>query len=87
MFSHADVLFIQSMCKAVCIREGNQKPNCPVAHIHGGKDTGIFPPLTGAEIIQGGGHLIAMTHASGVVKFIKKISDESENKNEQGISK
>lgn len=87
MFRHSDVLFIKSMCKAVCTWEGNQKPNCPVAHIHGEKDTVIFPPATGAEIIPGGGHLIAMTHESDVVNFIKNISGESGNNKEQGIFK
>ena len=71
MFSHSETLFIKSMCKAVFKWEGNQKPNCAVAHIHGAKDNVIFPPSTGAEIIQDGGHLIAMTHETSVVKFIK----------------
>jgi pimeloyl-ACP methyl ester carboxylesterase len=70
MFSHSEALFIKSMCRAVIGWKGNQEPNCPVAHIHGAKDRVIFPPASGAKIIQNGGHLIAMTHEAAVVEFV-----------------
>lgn len=71
MFSQSESLFIKAMCKAIFDWEGNPTPNCTVAHIHGAKDSVIFPPATGAEIIQDGGHLIAMTHETTVVEFMK----------------
>ena len=71
MFSHSESLFIKSMCKAVFEWDGNNKPQCMVAHIHGAKDNIIFPPSTGAKIIDDGGHLIAMTHEASIVEFIK----------------
>lgn len=70
MFSHSESLFIKSMCKAVFEWQGNQKPSCHVAHIHGEKDSVIFPPSTGANIVKNGGHLIAMTHEQPVIEFI-----------------
>jgi len=71
MFSDADTSFIQSMCRAIFAWEGNERPDCSVAHIHGEQDKIIFPPPVGADIIPGAGHLIAMTHASSVVRFLK----------------
>ncbi len=71
MFSHSETMFIRSMCKAVFEWEGNLKPKCTVAHIHGEKDNVIFPPPKGANIIKDGGHLIAMTHEESVVEFLK----------------
>jgi hypothetical protein len=59
------------MCKAVFEWGGNQEPNCNIAHIHGSKDNVIAPPLTGARIIQDGGHLIVMTHETSVVDFLR----------------
>ncbi len=70
MFSRSESLFIKSMCKAVFEWEGNQRPSCKVEHIHGEKDNVIFPPSARAEIIDGGGHLIAMTHEARIVEFI-----------------
>ena len=71
MFSKSDTLFIKAMCRAVFKWQGNLHPDCPVAQIHGEKDTVIFPPSTGAEIINNGGHLIAITHEKAVIHFIK----------------
>lgn len=71
MFCNSDPLFIKSMCRAVFEWEGNERPDCAVAHIHGEKDKIIFPPASGADIIPGAGHLIAMTHASTVVRFLE----------------
>ena len=82
MFNHSETLFIKAMCKAVFAWEGNQKPNCKVEHIHGEKDNVIFPPSTGATIIDGGGHLIAMTPEASVVEFIKtNIAHETSDMN------
>lgn len=81
MLSHSETLFIKSMCKAVFEWEGNQKPNCAVAQIHGKNDHVIFPPSTGAKIIQNGGHLIAMTHETCVVEFIKGNTNANQSLN------
>ena len=72
MFSHSEPLFIKSMCTAVFEWDGNKKPNCAVSHVHGEKDNVILPPSNGAEIIKGGGHLIALTHETSVVEFIRR---------------
>lgn len=75
MFSKSDSSFIKAMCQAIFVWEGNEKPKCPVAHIHGANDQVIHPPSSGAEIISDGGHLIAITHEDEVAKFIDENID------------
>lgn len=72
MFGKANGAFIKTMCKAVFEWDGNPTPKCACAHIHGAKDRVIYPPQTGATIIDDGGHLIAMTHESEVAEFLKQ---------------
>jgi pimeloyl-ACP methyl ester carboxylesterase len=72
MFGNANTAFIKTMCKAIFEWDGNPMPKCACAHIHGAKDRVIYPPQTGATIIDDGGHLIAMTHEEEVAKFLKE---------------
>jgi len=72
MLEDADNRFINAMCKAIFNWNGVNDFQCEICHIHGSDDKVILPPDTGAEIITGGGHLIAMTHGTLVADFIKK---------------
>lgn len=72
MFSTVDSAFIKAMCKAVFEWEGNPLPQCDYSHIHGAKDFIIYPPKTGAKIIDDGGHLIALSHEEEVAEFIRE---------------
>lgn len=72
MFSESESRFIKAMCKAVFTWEGNKEPQCTVAHIHGAKDTIIYPPQHGAKIISDGGHLIAITNEQEVADFVRQ---------------
>jgi pimeloyl-ACP methyl ester carboxylesterase len=71
MFSTVDSAFIKAISKAVFEWDGNPVPQCDYSHIHGAKDLVIYPPKTGATIIDNGGHLIAMSHEEEVAAFIK----------------
>jgi pimeloyl-ACP methyl ester carboxylesterase len=71
MFSTVDSAFIKAMCKAVFEWDGNPLPQCDYSHIHGAKDLVIYPPKTGATIIDDGGHLIALSHEEEVTEFIR----------------
>ena len=71
MFSTVDSTFIKAMSKAVFEWDGNPQPQCDYSHIHGARDIVIFPPKTGARIIDDGGHLIPISHEEEVVEFIK----------------
>lgn len=45
----------------------------PIRHVHGGRDFTLPPRGVGAdEIIDGGGHLIVMTHAARVNAFVQR---------------
>jgi pimeloyl-ACP methyl ester carboxylesterase len=48
-------------------------PRCPVHHIHGGADP-LLPPrfVKPDEIIEGAGHLIALTRPGRVARFIRE---------------
>jgi pimeloyl-ACP methyl ester carboxylesterase len=72
MFGKANGAFIKAMCKGIFEWDGNPTPKCACVQIHGAKDRVIYPPQTGATIIDDGGHLIAMTHEDEVAGFIKQ---------------
>jgi pimeloyl-ACP methyl ester carboxylesterase len=72
MFGNANSTFIKAMCKAVFEWDGNPTPHCACYHIHGARDLVIYPPKTGATIIDDGGHLIAITHEEIIADFIKE---------------
>jgi Trk K+ transport system NAD-binding subunit len=57
------------MSKAIFEWEGNLQPNCKVYAIHGNKDIVIKPPKGDVTLLNGG-HLIAISHAHEVAKFI-----------------
>lgn len=63
---------VASLCKAVFTWEGNEEPQCPVAHIHGAKDKIIYPPQYSAKILSDGAHLIAISHEQEVADFVKQ---------------
>jgi pimeloyl-ACP methyl ester carboxylesterase len=71
IFGNVDSAFIKAMCKAVFEWDGNSVPHCDYSHIHGAKDFIIYPPKTGATIIDDGGHLIPISHEEEVADFIK----------------
>lgn len=73
MYSKSEPDFIVSMTKAVTDWEGFKGDLKRVARIHGKKDR-VFRCPADAEIIEDGGHLIAITHAHECVDFIMKNS-------------
>ncbi len=72
MFEQADPDFIHSMCKAIFKWRGIEKYGGKVCHIHGSDDKVIYPPENNVEIIEGGGHVISMTHGLLVAEYIRK---------------
>jgi pimeloyl-ACP methyl ester carboxylesterase len=71
MFAQAEPAFIRNMCQAIFQWEGLGKTETQVFRIHGRKDLVITAPQ-GADLLLGGGHLIAMTHAGECVSFVRK---------------
>ncbi|WP_419663058.1 hypothetical protein Dvar_35300 [Desulfosarcina variabilis str. Montpellier] len=70
MFEKADGDFMKAMGQAIFHWRGMDGHRCRVHHIHGARDRVILPPSRGATIIPDAGHLLPMTHAGVVARFI-----------------
>ena len=73
MFSNCDSGFIRAMCLHLRSWPGYSGPNENIVRLHGRKDHVIPCPATGAEIIDGAGHLLAMTHPKETGQFLKNV--------------
>jgi len=71
MYAKSETDFIVSMSKAILNWQGFNGDSNIVARIHGKKDYFISCPAN-CEIIDKGGHLIAISHARECVDFIEK---------------
>ena len=71
MLAEADPGFIRRMCPAIFQWEGLGESDTRVWRIHGRKDLLIAPPEK-CDLLLGGGHLIAMTHAKECVDFVRQ---------------
>jgi pimeloyl-ACP methyl ester carboxylesterase len=72
MFEKADGDFMKAMAQAIVHWRGMDGHRCHVHHIHGARDKVILPPSRGATIIPDAGHLLPMTHAGIVARFIER---------------
>lgn len=71
-YSKVDPDFIISMSKAILNWQGFKGDLKIIRRIHGRKDPLIkCPDNSEAEVIENGGHLIAITHARECVNFVK----------------
>lgn len=71
MLAEADPDFIRRMCPAIFAWEGLGETKTKVWRVHGRKDL-MIPPPKPCDLLLGGGHLIAMTHAKECVAFVAK---------------
>lgn len=74
MYSKSEPDFIVSMTKAVFNWEGFKGDLKKVVRIHGRRDK-IFRCPVDSEIIEDGGHLIAITHAQECIEFVVRNSE------------
>ena len=74
MFRNIDPDFIKHMCLVIKFWPGKESFD-RIFRIHGSKDKVIFQPES-CRLIEGGGHLIAMTHPEECVSFIKEILEQ-----------
>ena len=74
MFSNSDPRFIRAMCLHLPSWPGYSGPKENILRLHGRKDHVIPCPATGAEIVEGAGHLLAMTHPEETGQFLKKVN-------------
>jgi len=71
MFAQAEPAFVRNMCRAIFEWDGLGKTETQVFRVHGRSDLVISPPA-GADLLLGGGHLIAMTHPGECAAFVAK---------------
>ena len=71
MLADADPRFVRQMCMAIFQWEGLGETATRVFRIHGRKDL-MIPPPKKADLLLGGGHLIAMTHARECAAFVAR---------------
>ncbi len=71
MVSDTPLDYIRWGARAIFGWPGCPPPACPVRHVHGAKDR-LIPPrrMSPDRLIEGGGHLINMTHAAEVNRFM-----------------
>jgi pimeloyl-ACP methyl ester carboxylesterase len=74
MFSNCDPGFIRAMCLHLPSWPGYSGPNENIFRLHGLKDHVIPCPANGAEIIDGAGHLLAMTHPKETGQFLINVN-------------
>jgi pimeloyl-ACP methyl ester carboxylesterase len=71
MLADADPDFVRRMILAIFQWEGLGKTQTQVFRIHGRKDKVISVPKD-CDLLLGGGHLIAMTHAVECARFVER---------------
>ena len=72
MFEQADPDFIKAMCKAIFRWEGKGDYKGEICQVHGSEDKVIFAPQADVQIIEGGGHVISMTHGHIISEFLER---------------
>jgi hypothetical protein len=70
MFADAEPSFVRAMCLAVFDWQGLVRSGTKIFRIHGSGDR-VIPRPSQADLLLDGGHLIAMTHATDCVDFIR----------------
>lgn len=76
MLADADPGFIRRMCPAIFQWEGLGRTDARVWRVHGRKDL-MIPPPPKCDLLLGGGHLIAMTHAKECAAFVAQHLPDS----------
>ena len=72
MIADVDAEFLRDSCRAVGRWGGVDLRGAEVLRLHGKVDPVIVCPRGGVEVIEGAGHLLAMTHAEDCVRLIRE---------------
>ena len=76
MFSESSADFIRAMSFYLPSWPGYEGPIDRIYRIHGRRDHVIPCPSNGAKIVDGAGHLIAMTHPKECGDFLRGLRDQ-----------
>jgi len=80
MFANANPDFIRTMCTYLSSWDGYHGPVDSLFRLHGNKDHVIPCPISGCDIVEGAGHLIAMTHVTETAAFLEKTRSTLANR-------
>jgi pimeloyl-ACP methyl ester carboxylesterase len=75
MFAESYPAFIRAMCEYLRSWQGYQGPAESVYRIHGRKDH-VIPCPAGCDVIEGAGHLLAITHPQETGTFLEKVREQ-----------
>lgn len=73
MFAASDTNFVRTMCRAVFTWSGLRSERIRPCRLHGRHDR-VIPAPADADLLLDGGHLVAMTHASECVSFLRSAN-------------
>lgn len=73
MFSEADTSFIRAMSAYLPRWQGTQGRTDTLFRLHGRQDPVIPCPAAGATVIEGAGHVVAMTHPAETAAFLREV--------------
>lgn len=76
MFADADGEFIRAMCTYLPHWRGYKGSRGIIRRLHGKQDQIIPCPAAGATVVEGAGHLVAMTHVQETVAFLARARSE-----------
>jgi hypothetical protein len=72
MFADANPDFIRAMCTYLNSWHGYYESLDKIYRLHGRKDHVIPCPVSGCDIVEGAGHLLAITHVTETAAFLEK---------------
>jgi hypothetical protein len=73
MIAESDPVFFSAMCSYLPAWQGQRTPAASVYRIHGKNDYVIPCPSAGCDVIDGAGHLLAITHPGETAAFLEKV--------------
>ena len=73
MFASSEARFVRAMCRTVFTWAGLRSERIRPCRLHGRHDR-VIPAPAVADLLLDGGHLVAMTHASECVSFLRSAN-------------
>jgi pimeloyl-ACP methyl ester carboxylesterase len=80
MFADSDPEFMRAMCSYLPSWSGYDGPVEKVHRLHGKKDHVIPCPISGCEVVETAGHLLAITHAAETAAFLQRVNRQISGK-------
>ncbi len=79
MFADSNAEFIRAMSAYLPSWNGYHGPTEKIFRLHGKQDYVIPCPVSGCEVIETAGHLLAITHVTETAVFLERVYAELDN--------